>query len=160
MDFTLLLHPIFASISVIAMFMLIKWDRIKQLFPIGVLSMVLLLIFQESTISLNLLKYEPDVAMILDIPVFQYIWAFATSILLISFIEEDWLKKVPVIVAFSVYSIILAFIADTFQDIHYLNGFNLFYDLGLTLTVFSFGVWLSEGLFKERIHSKNQIHLN
>lgn len=67
--------------------------------------------------------------------------------------KKEWIKKLPRILALVVINEILVSIAMSLDALSFLKGFNIFYDFILTFVTFSLGVWIAEGLFKNRIYS-------
>lgn len=139
------------------MFMLLPWDRIKQLIPIGLLATALILVSQFAAISIGLLRYNKALVFVLGIPLFQLFWAFAFGILLINYMKKPWINKLPIIALFTFISVSLGYLNTLVGNMNYLNGYNFLYDLVVTFGVFTFGVWLSEILFGDRIYSEDKI---
>ena len=151
------INPVYAIIVWVVMLLLIKPKRIWELAPIGILASMLIFVGQQSLFSLNLLRYNKGLIILAGIPLFQYFWAFAFGIIMINYMQQEWHKKLPIIALFAIISVLHGYIASTIGNLSYLNGFNVLYDLGLTFLVFSFGVWIAEGMFKERIYSKERL---
>lgn len=152
MDLGIWINPIYALVFWAILFALIDIKRIKTLIPVGLLAVSLLFFSQEVLISLGLMRYQKGLVIIMGIPMFQFFWAFAAGILLINYMPEEWARKLPVILIFSLVVQLLAYIAQLVGNLQLLGAYNNGYDLLLNFIGLSFGVWVAEGLFKKQIY--------
>lgn len=149
-----ILNVIFAALAWIAMFALIPLKRIKTLYPVGFVAVGLLFAAQYIAISLGLIRYTTAIIFLARIPFFHYVYAFAYGILLIHFMRREWVKKLPVILGFALINLLLTYIIHQQGVVVFDGRYNFFIDLIITFATFCLGVWIAEGLWKDRIYEE------
>lgn len=146
------LNIIFAVLTWIAMFLIIPSKKIKRLLPVGFLAAGLLFAAQYTAITLNLIRYTKAIFYMAGMPLFQFLYAFAYGILLIHFMKKEWVRKIPVLIIFTLINEVITFILNIAGILEFLNRYNFWVDTVLTFAAFSIGVWMAEGLWKDRIY--------
>lgn len=151
MEIALWINLIYTVLHWVILLLVLDLQRIKQLAPIGLIAVVILLVPQTIAISLGLFEYPKDIFKIFGQPFFQYPAIFAYGILLISFMKEPWLKKLPIIAIFTIITEIELYIASLTGNFKLIN-WSYWLDLILTFAGYCLGVWLAERMFKKRLN--------
>lgn len=156
MDISRYTNLIFAIIVWIAVFILIRPQRIKSLLPVGVLSALILFGVELYFGSLGLHKYNRPLLPLAGIPLFHLVWGAGSGIIFVHYLKQEFSQKIIVILFFTIFTGIFAYFADMVGNHSNLKGFNEIYHLTLNFFTLCFLAWTSEGLFGKRIHAKNK----
>lgn len=150
------INIIYAIFIWIIVFVLIKPNRIKELLPIGFLGAIILFLVQLTLISLNLIKFNKSVFDIASIPLFNPIWGAGAAILVMNYMKQDFLRKIPVLLFFTTISMLASYFAVEVGNISFLGKYSYFYDTVLNFFVLLVLAQTSEGLFGNIIYNKNK----
>ena len=159
MDVARYINIIFAIIVWLAVFILIKPQRIKALLPLGMLAAIVLFGVELYFKSLGLHKYNNPFLPVAGIPLFHLFWGAGSGIIFINYMKREFSKKLIIIMLFTILTGIFAYISDMIGNHANLKGFNDFYHIILNFATLSFLTWASEGLFGKRIY-ENTINID
>lgn len=146
------INVIYAFSLWVLVFLLIKPQRIKELLPVGVIAAIILFSVQFILISLGLIKFNKAWIFILGVPLLNPLWGAAAGILVMNYMKQDFSKKIPMLLFFSIISEAAAYIAVRVGNLSFLGNFNVFYDFILAFVSLLVLTQISEGLYKERIY--------
>ncbi len=148
------INIIYALFLWVVVFLLIKPYRIKELLPIGILGAFLLFSVQLTLISLNLLKFNNGVFYIYGIPLFNPVWGAAAAILVMNYMKQNFLWKIPTLLLFTAIATTTTYFALDVGNISFLGKYNIFYDAVLNFFVLLILTHISEGLFGKTLYNK------
>jgi hypothetical protein len=146
------INPIYALLTWVIVFVLIKPKRILELLPVGIIAAILLFAVQLVLISLNLIKFSKGWILVSGIPLLNPLWGAAAGIIVLNYMKEDFSKKTPLILFFSAISEITTYIASQVGNISFIGRYNVFYDYILTFAMLLILTQISEGLYGNRIY--------
>ena len=158
MDIARYLNVLFAIIVWVAVFILLKPQRIKQLLPVAVLSVIVLFGVEVYFKSLGLHKYNNPFLPIAGIPLFHLIWGAGSGIIFVNYIKKEFSQKLIMILFFTILTGVFAYISDMVGNHSNLRGFNDLDHFVLNFFTLSFLIWASEGLFGKQIYETNPIN--
>lgn len=150
------INVVYAVVLWIVVFVLIKPNRIKELLPIGFLGAITLFAVQLILISLGLIRFNKSVFDIASIPLFNPIWGAAAAILIMNYMKQDFIKKVPIILFFTSISMLASYYAAKVGNISYIGKYNFFYDAVLNFFAILLLAQISEGLFGDIIYKNKK----
>lgn len=146
------INPIFAILTWVVVFALIKPKRVLELLPIGIIAAILLFAVQLVLISLNLIKFNKGWILVSSVPLFNPIWGAAAGIIIMNYMKQDFSKKIPLLIFFSAVSEIAAYIAIAVGNMSFIGQYSVFYDYILSFAMLLILTQISEGLFGNRIY--------
>ena len=147
------INVIFAVIVWVAVFLLIKPQRIKALLPVGFLAAILLFGVEIFFSLLGLHKFNNPLLPVAEIPLFHLVWAAGSGIIFVNYLKKEFSKNLIIIFFFTVLTEVFTYISDTVGNHSNLGNFNDIYHFIVDFTTLAVLAWASEGLFKERIFS-------
>jgi hypothetical protein len=150
---------IFSVIVWIAVFLLVDIKRIKELWPVGLVSSALIFFLSLYLSSIGLARFSMGFLPIYGIPFFHLVWTFGAGIILINFMHGDFLKRASLIFFFGVIALALDVFSVAVGGHIHSSNFNFLHSFIFILTRLIVFVWIAEGLFEERIygHSKRPV---
>lgn len=153
MDFlTTWINPIYAVVTWVAVFILVKPQRIKELLPVGIIAGIILFVVQLILISLSLIQFNKGWIMVSGVPLLNPLWGAAAGILLMNYMKEEFSKKFPLLVLFTVIVEIAAYIAIKVGNMSFLGNYNALFDSVINLVMLLLLTQFSEGLYGKRIY--------
>ena len=152
MDIAKYINVLFAIIVWVAVFILIKPQKIKLLLPVGMLSAIILFGVEIYFISLGLHKYTNPFLPIAGIPLFHLIWGAGSGIIFMEYMKKEFSKKLVIIMFFTIITGVFAYISDMVGNHSNLRGFNDIDHFVLNFFTLSVLAWASEGLFGKQIY--------
>lgn len=150
-----LLDFIFPVTTWIAVFILVRPKRILELFPVGIISMAALFGTDLFFTSMHVYGFANPILPIFGIPVLWPILALGSGILIGHFLKPVFIKKVILIVLFSLIARGIDFL-EVLYGSHFHNNFQWYHNLLQNFVILAFIVWVSEGLFYDRIYGKKK----
>lgn len=153
MNITSYIHVIYAVIVWGFALIFIKPKRIKELLPISILAMIILFVAEYFLISLNLYRFNSPMLPIGGIPLFHLIWGAGSGIVVLHYMKKGFTEKVVLIIFFTIVTLAFEYIAESIGAASHLGNFNEIHDAFEDLIILIALVWISEGLWGNRIHS-------
>lgn len=154
LDITKWLYLIFAVIVWGAIFVLIKPERIKELLPIGLIAAIILYLVGSVLISLGVISFKKDIFFFARQPVFYLVWGAGSGILLMNYIKEEFGKKVPLVILFAMAALVFEHIAELVGSYKHIEKLTFTLTFIINIFALSLLVWVSEGLYGNRIHKR------
>lgn len=147
---------IYSVIVWIAVFVLMDIERIKALWPIGILSSGLMLSSHFFLISLGLSHFNEGFLTLAGIPVFHLVWSFGAGILLIGLLPKNFYAKATTIIVFGLLTLFLDMLSvkvggHVHQNLSFLNSF--IFILYRLIAI----VWVAEELLGEKMYKKSYL---
>lgn len=152
MDFSRWIYLIFAVVVWAAVFLLIKPQRIKELLPIGLIAAIVLYVIGSLLISLDVVKFKQDIFFFARQPIFYLLWGAGSGILLMNYIEKEFSKKIPLVILFALGALAFEHVAEILGAYKHVEKFTFTLTFIVNIFALSLLVWVSEGLFGDRIH--------
>ncbi|SHK37514.1 hypothetical protein [Desulforamulus aeronauticus] len=149
------INPLYAVILWILVFILIKPPRIKELLPVGIIAGIILFVVEYVLISLGLMQFNKGWILVAGVPLFNPIWGIAAGILVMQYMKQDFSKKIPMILFFTIIVEIAVYVAIEVGNMSLLGRYNLFYDFLVNFVVIVVLTHLAEGLYGQRIYRKD-----
>lgn len=147
------IHIIYAVIVWGFVFVFIKPERIKELMPVSILAAIILFITEYFLISLNLYRFNNPMLSIGDIPLFHLLWGAGSGIVVLNYMKKGFTKKVVLIIFFTIITLIFEYFAESIGAASHLSNFSEIHDAFQDLIILITLVWVSEGLWGNRIYS-------
>ncbi len=132
-----------------AVFILIPRERIKRLWPVAVISLIMMTLLTYLFVLLGYYHFTKYLILFSGIPPFHVLGGSAGGILLMNWMPRDPLYKLLVVILFSSLFTLAGFLFDLLNVIKFTRGFNHFLDFFVNLAGISFLVWLSFALVGE-----------
>lgn len=134
----------------------IRIERIKELLPIAIISMLALMITDQFVISTRLYKFNNPLVDVMGAPLFHILWASAAGIVFINYMKPDFTSKFVMIVLFTTITLILEFIAEQAGVATRLGNYNIIHSIFVDSGTLIALLWISEGLYGERIYTRER----
>ena len=148
---------IWAVVLWLLVLILIPLDRIKQLYPIAILSFVLLFALNYTFVQLGYYQFTKFLVLIAGVPPFHVLGGAGGGVLLLNWLPRSPLNKVLYITGFTALLSLSAYVFGLLEVIVFLRGFDHFLDFIVNLAGLSVLVWLSIALVgQERIYEGNK----
>jgi hypothetical protein len=148
---------IWATILWAAVLTLIPFERIKELWPVAVLSALWLFIVNYFSIKLGYFEFTKYFVLISGVPPFHIIGGAAGGLLLINFLPRKPLNKIFLIIIASVFIYLSEYIFGRLGAFEY-GTFNSITSFIQIIAAFSILIWLSLALLgEEKIYNGNKI---
>jgi hypothetical protein len=136
--------------------LLIPAKRIRELWPVSFISVILLLVFDFTSIHLGLYRFNDNLINIGGIPFFYLMIGAAGGLLLLYFMRRVLLYNILIMVLYTGLLILAEYMFIRIGAFQHLDGYNLGYSFLLTLSGVIATVLLAIGVIgKERIFSYN-----
>lgn len=144
---------VFAIIVWSFILVFIKPHRAKQLLPVAMLSAIILFTAEYFLITLNLFKFNNPLLPIGGIPLFHLVWGAGSGIILIHFMKRELIKKVVLIIFFTIATLLFETISLAIGASSQLNNFTSFHSAIVDILMLITLTGISESLWAERIYS-------
>jgi hypothetical protein len=154
MNFAGLIHIIFAVFVWGFALIFVKPKRIKELIPIAILGFVILFISEEFLITLDLYKFNKPWIPIFGIPLFHLIWGAGSGIVVLHYMRKDFARKIIILLFFTIVTLAFEFVAESVGAATHLGKFTEIHDVFEDFIILVLLVFISEGIWGERIYSK------
>lgn len=145
---------IFAIIVWAAALLLVKPKRIAELLPVSLIAVIVLFAVDIFFTTLGLYRFNNPLLPIGGIPFFHLIWSTGGAIVIMNYMKREFSKKLIMIFFFTIISGLFGYVSEVVGGHSHLNNFNEVYNIALDFVSLSFFVFISEGLFSERIYHK------
>ena len=142
-----------------ALFLLVDIKRIKDLWPVGLLSSVLFFVLSIYLDSIGLARFREGFLPLFGLPFFHLVWTFAAGILLVSFLQRNFARNALVVLLFSILGLALDVISVMVGGHVHSTNFNFIHSFIFILSRTVIFVWVAVGLFKEKIYEEAEIGL-
>ena len=154
MNLAIYIYLIYFIISVIVVIAFIKPKRIKELLPVAVLSVLLLFSIELLLIKLDLYRFNNPIVSIGGVPLFLLLWGATSGIVVMQLMNGTFLKKVITILLLTLAVLGLESISEYVNAASHLGKFNDIAEAFIDFITLVLLVWISEGLWGDRIHNK------
>lgn len=147
---------IFTALALAAAILLVKPQRIKALLPVSLVGMIVLFGVDLFFTTLGLYRFINPLLPIAGIPLFHIAWGAGCAIVIMHYMKQEFGRKLVTIFFFTVLMGLFGYISEQVNGHTHLNDFNEVYNFILDFVALSFFVFLSEGLFRERIYPNHK----
>ncbi len=134
-------------------FLFVKPKRIKELWPVGLLSLILMLVSDIFLISLGLFQYNKPLIKIFGAPLFHLIWAAGSGIIYIHYSKPSFGKQLLIILLFTIATLAFDYTAQLAGVAQKLNNYTFIHSAFLDFSALIALLWVSEGLLGNRVYS-------
>jgi hypothetical protein len=132
----------------------IGWHRIKELFPISLISIIVVGIVNVMGINLSLFQYNKPFLDIFGIPLFHLLWAGIAGIVFINYMKPNFSHNLSILIYSTILVQGLAYISELSGKFQRLGSYNYYYNSVLDFSSLAIILLLSESLYKYRIYDK------
>ncbi|NJD02233.1 MAG: hypothetical protein FIA99_06460 [Ruminiclostridium sp.] len=149
---------LYYTIIVCLVILVLFWrnpKRIKELFPTVILGFVVQFLTEEFLINAGLYQFPNAFLPIFGIPLCHLLWGAGGAIVVMYFIPRKFLKKLFVILIFTVITLMFEYIPEHVGKAEHLGKYNMILDAMQDYLSLIVLVFFSEGLFGKRIHPKD-----
>lgn len=154
MNTILLAQPVFSIIALLVLPIFVKPERIKKLWPCGLLGAGMLFVTWQMLQALKLSWFVGGLLPIAGVPIFHLFWGFVSGILIANFLPKEFIGKVYVILMFTVFAMIFEIVSEHMTNDHaHSPVFTDFNNFVVDFVALALLAWFSEGLFYNRIHT-------
>ena len=150
------IYILYVVITYGAAFILIKPKRIKELLPIAFIGIAVIFLTEEYLITLGLYQFPNAILPIFGIPLFHLLWAGAAAIIFMNYMPQGFMKKLLVILVFTVLTMIFKYFPEHHDVAQHLGMYSEIHDAIQDFISLILVVWISEGLFGKHIHSSEK----
>lgn len=141
-----------AVILWLLVFILIPFPRIKQLWPVALISAIWMFILNYIFIRLGYYQFTHVIVAIAGVPFFHVIGSAAGGILLMNWMQRSPLYKVFIVLLFSGFLNLASIIFMRLDSFIMLGGFNHVLHFAINIAGVSLLVWFSLALGEENIY--------
>ena len=145
-------HIFYFAFTWIFIFIFIKPSRIKELLPIAVLGVITLTVVDLYVTSLGLYQYNSPVVNILGTPLFHLLWGGGAGIVFIHYMKPGFNHKFINVLFFTMITLVLEFIAEKAGVAQRLGNYSYLHSILLDFAALVILLWVSEGLYGNRIY--------
>ena len=135
-------------------FVLVKPKRVMEILPVSLVAMIILFGVDIFFTTIGLYRFNNPLLPIGGIPFFHLIWSAGGAIVIMHYMKKEFSKKLIMIFLFTIVSGLFGYISESVGGHTHLNNFNEVYNFVLDFVSLSFFIFVSEGLFGEKIYSK------
>ena len=152
-DLAAWINVINATIAWVVVLLTVNHQKIKQLLPVSLVAIIVLFLVEQFLLHLGLIRFNAGFLKIAGIPIFHFLWAAAGGIFVMNFMKDEFSKKLPLIFLFTFLSEIFTVFSIATGNLSTLGRYTYIVDIPLTFGALLIFVWLSEGLFGNRIYT-------
>lgn len=154
MNIIFLAQPIFFNVALLALLILVKPERVKKLWPCGLLGVIILFVTWQMLQALKLSWFVGGLMPIAGVPIVHLFWGFVSGILVVNFLPKEFIGKVYVIFMFTIISMIFEIVSEHITNDHaHSPVFTEVHNFVVNFVAIALLVLFSEGLFYNRIHT-------
>lgn len=154
MSFSSYFSVFYFVITFIYALVAIGWRRIKELFPVSVISMIVVGIVNIMGINLGLFQYNKPVLDVFGIPLFHLLWAGIAGIIFIEYMKPNFTHNLRMLFYSTALVQALAYISELVGNFQRLGNYNYYYNAILDFASLAIILLVSESLYKYRIYNK------
>gem|GEM_PF-835033 len=150
------LNVLYSVIVWAAILLFIKRNKIKSLYPVGIIAIVAMILQESFLVSLNLhIFVNPFIPVLLNnVPLFHFVFAAGSGIFMMNFMKKEPYKKPIVILIFAFITTLFSFVSDKLGCCHLLGNFTIMQNFYQNFLVLSFLTLISEAFFYDRIYTE------
>lgn len=152
MDLARHINIIDAVIVWLAVFIIVKPKRAKELLPVAVLSMLVLFGIEMFVQALELTKFNNPFLPVAGIPLFHLLWGAGSGIIFVYFMKKEFIKKAFIIFVFTFIAGIFGYISEKIGNHSHMGNIHDTYNYILDYLTLVFLIWAAEGLFMKSIY--------
>lgn len=157
MDIANYFNVIYFTVTFIFALSAIGWHRIKELFPVSIISIIVVGIVNIMGINLGLFQYNKPLLDVFGIPLFHLLWAGIAGIVFIEYMKPNFTHNLRTLIYATALVEALAYISDLLDNFQPLGNYNYYYDTLLAFASLAAILILSESLYKYRIYGAKDI---
>ncbi|MDD3653486.1 MAG: hypothetical protein PHO01_04775 [Desulfotomaculaceae bacterium] len=144
---------VYSIVVWMAVFVFLDIERIKALWPIGLLSSVLLLTSHFFLSSLGSAHFNEGFLTLAGVPLFHLFWSFGAGLLLIGFMPREFIKKILTLLLFTILALALDMLSVRVGG-HVHDNFTFLHSFVFILYRLVTLVWIAEELLGEKMYAK------
>lgn len=129
-------------------------QRIKELMPVSLISIIVVGIVNVMGINLGLFRYNKPFLDVFGIPLFHLLWTGVAGIVLIEYMKPRFSHNLLMLVYATAIVEVLAYIAELAGVFERIGSYNYYYDFMITFASLATILLLSESLYKYKIYNK------
>lgn len=156
MNFLRYMHVYYFIVTWLFAFIVIRPKRIKELFPISFISMVILAFVNFYIVTLGLYKYYSPVVNVFGVPGFHIFWGAGAGLIFIHYMKPGFISKFLTVVFFTIVTLALEFIAEKAGVSSRLGDYTVIHSFFLDFSTLVVLLWISEGLYGDRIYKNRK----
>lgn len=149
------LNLLYAIIVWSAVFIFVKRNRIKDLFPIAIFAAGVIALQEAFLISLHLHIFNDPFIPINNVPLFHFIFAAGSGLFMMNYMNKEPLKKVLVILIFATVITTLAYISNIIKCCSLLGDFTIIHNFYQNFLVLCFLTLISEAFLYKKIYNES-----
>jgi hypothetical protein len=138
-------------------FIVIRWKRVKLLWPVGVLSGLILFVTQQVLLYLQLYRFNWGLAIFLGVPLSHILWGIASGIVFIYYLPATFTRRVCAIILFAVLVLGFEYIAEQVGIVSHLYTFNELIEFLIDIVILVLITFVSDGLWSKRIQKAKEL---
>ncbi|HEY5587184.1 MAG TPA: hypothetical protein VIK78_22205 [Ruminiclostridium sp.] len=144
-------HVVYSIIGWGYIFAFIRLKDIKRLFPIGILSGLLLFGATYWLVSLNLYKFNNSFLPILGIPFFYALWGTGSGIIFAYYFGEKPLRRFIIVLGFAGLVVFMESLAENVKSVEHVGKFNNIYEYVFNVMILSVLAFVMTNLYESRL---------
>lgn len=142
-------------------FILIPYDRVKQIWPVAAISFVWMFFLNYLFVRLGYYMFMHKVLAVGGVPIPIPVGGAAGGILLMNWMQRKQLYKILIVLIFAGFLNLASVVFMRFNAFMMLHGFNHFLHYVVNVAGISILVWLSLALVgEEKIYEGNRLRFN
>lgn len=152
------IYVIYFVISLIVVIIFIKPKRIKELLPVSVLSALILFLIEFTLIKLEVYRFNNPIVSVAGVPLFLLLWGAISGMVVMQLMKKEFLLKLIIIILLTLSVLGLEAISEYIGAASHLGKFNNVIEAYFDFLTIVLLVWISEGLWRDRIYKQESIN--
>jgi len=148
-------YVVYSIISWGYIFIFIRIKGIKRLWPISILSALLIFGATYWLVSVGLYKINIDFLPVFGIPFFFILWGAGNGIIYANYFGEKTYQRILAILGFSAVATVFEYILEHYKKIEHIGKYNEVHEFIFDAFILSTLAFLMMTLFKGRIGKEN-----
>ena len=152
MDYARYITVYYFAVTLLYALVVIGWNRIKELLPISLISIIVVGIVSLMGINLRLFQYNVPFLDIFGIPLFHLLWAGIAGIVFIEYMKPRFSHNLLIVIYSTALIQGLAYVSELAGKFQRLGNYNYYYNAVLDFASLAIILLLSESLYKFKIY--------
>lgn len=151
------LNILYSVIIWSAVLLIVKRERIKDLYPAGLLAIGVISLQELFLINLHLHIFTNPVipTLLNNVPFFHLIFAAGSGIFIMNFMKKEPYKKPIIILIFAFITTLFGYVSDKIGCCHLLGDFTIVHNFYQNYLVLCFLTLISEAFIYKRIYGNS-----